>query len=660
MTFLNPIGLLGLLSLPVVLILHLLRERKRRHLVSNLSLWAFLEAESRSPRFRRIPIHRLLLLDLLIAALLSLAWAQPSIVLAQATPAAHQRILLLDVSTSMRAREGAADRLTLAKRQAAALLNETSSQDVVTVITFGQRAAVLADSRTDGLSRLTEQVQSARAGETASEGAGGVLREALALGQAALDPNLPAQFVVLTDGSFAAPNLGDFPHPLEWRFLGQSAENQAVINLTVTPLGEGRVQVFGRLANFSGSDASREVVLRVDGREVDRSVVDLPADSTIPRVWQVAASSGSGSADADQPGAVSLTLEGNVTLTSGDWLAEDDTAAIGFQPGGEIRVALVAENPAALQQAVQAVPGAQLTVIPPEEYPAAVQANGSLGEETAPFDLTIFRGYLPSTWPARRVLVVEPPQAADTESPALAPGAEALLANSTREIPGGVTVRAPNPNRLVEGVDFSGVRWSRAWEIAAARPAFTPLLQAGEVPLLLEGRVGEPSQTRVTVLLADLGQGNFTRHPAFPILIANLVETSRQAPLPPSLKTGDAAPLPAAGSYQSVRITPPGGTEVVLEQEWPEAWQQTLDPGLYRFRLIQVDGEAVDFASGVNAGDPQESDLRVRPWTTAVGNQGGASGTGTEGDEQPLDLRPWLLGAAILMLLVEATLAWRR
>ena len=661
MTLLNPIGLAGLLSLPVILALHLLFQRQRRHVVSSLDLWSFLDMRARGPQARRIPITWILLVDLLIGTLLSLAWAQPRVAIAMPIHGPRHLVILVDVSTSMQARDsslpGAPNRLDQAKGEITALLGSVQAQDVVTILGFGRQARVIADSRQNDLAYLTSRINALQVGES-----GSALREALALGEGGLDKNLPAEFHIITDGDFALENAGElsvFAYPLIWNLVGKSVENQAVIELNATPLGANRTQVFARVANFGSQEVAREAVLEVDGVSVDRAVIRIPADASIPRVWQIPVESG------QKPGEVTVSLRG------ADALPADDLAVIGLHSGGTIRAALVSNNPGPVQQAISAIPGVDFKIILPAEYASA------LAQEATPFDLTIFDNFLPDRWPAGHVLVVNPPAgngapAGGGNPPAGAPsnaptGAPSLSVQSAREIPANAVVQNPNPDPVVEGIDFNGVRWVRAWSLASPATGFVPLLQANDTPLLLRGEIhpAQSERSRVFVLLADLTRGNFTKQAAYPILIANLVEDARRAPLPPGFLTGEPVPLPARGSYQSIQITPPHQAEIQLEQDWPAEWTQTLNPGLYQFRFTRASGETMQFSAGARAGEAMESDLRPRGWTQAVGaNSAGANSATTSPEttqkERPVDLRIWLLGAAVVLLGLEATLAWRR
>jgi hypothetical protein len=142
--------------------------------------------------------------------------------------------------------------------------------------------------------------------------------------------------------------------------------------------------------------------------------------------------------------------------------------------------------------------------------------------------------------------------------------------------------------------------------------------------------------------------------------MANLLEVARQAPVPAGFSTGEALPLPAPGTYQAVEISPPRGEPIRLEGSWPERWLDTADPGLYRVTLRGADGSRSEYASGARAGDAVESDLRPRDWVETIGASAVDGDVDSGAPPRRLDLRGWLLGAVVLLLIMEAFLAWRR
>ncbi|RMD75160.1 MAG: VWA domain-containing protein, partial [Chloroflexi bacterium] len=80
MSLLAPFGLLALLTLPVIVVLHMVRSRRRQVVVPSLLLWQQIPLRP-STRRRRLRLTLLLLLHLIAALLIGLALAQPQIVL---------------------------------------------------------------------------------------------------------------------------------------------------------------------------------------------------------------------------------------------------------------------------------------------------------------------------------------------------------------------------------------------------------------------------------------------------------------------------------------------------------------------------------------------------------------------------------------------------
>ena len=77
MNLLVPLGLLGLLTLPVILVLHLLRNRRELLPIPSLRLWYGLQQKKQGRLPRSIPLTLMLLLQVLAAGALTLALARP-------------------------------------------------------------------------------------------------------------------------------------------------------------------------------------------------------------------------------------------------------------------------------------------------------------------------------------------------------------------------------------------------------------------------------------------------------------------------------------------------------------------------------------------------------------------------------------------------------
>lgn len=101
MTLLLPLGLLGLISLAVLLLIYLLRPNYQQKLVSSTFVWKL----SLKYKKNRLPVSRLrnifiLICQLLLLACLSLMLARPALAFASDT-SEHEKVAIIDASASM-------------------------------------------------------------------------------------------------------------------------------------------------------------------------------------------------------------------------------------------------------------------------------------------------------------------------------------------------------------------------------------------------------------------------------------------------------------------------------------------------------------------------------------------------------------------------------
>jgi Ca-activated chloride channel family protein len=618
MTWLYPLGLLGLLALPVIIVLHLLRERSRRAQVSSLELWRWLENEVRGPRLRRIPLSWILLLQLMTALLLAAAVAQPQVNFALPFGRSQRLVLVVDTSTSMGAAwAGSGTRLDQAKAQGATLLAGLGRRDSAVLIAAGPMARQIADSALPGGTTLATDLAGLR-----PVGAGNDWSGALALAAVAVLPDHANRIVVLTDGAFEFPehlaNL-DVAAEVDWRLVGTPRPNQAVVALAARPSASGALQVFARIANFADSTANQTVTLLADGRAVDEYPVRLEASQVLAQSWTL------------PPGA--STVE--VRLAGGDALPADDQAAIGVAASRPIDALLVAAEPAtadsaAVSRALESLPGVRLKVVQPGAY--------------VPFErheLTVFYGWLPERWPQGGVLVIEPPEGS------------VLLPVVGAETVGALPLSSGDP--LLVDVDLARLRFGAGLRIEP-ESALTPvLLDSAGLGLIWRGAAGGSPLVAFTFRLAE---SNITRRADFPILIANAVAAVLPAQLPSSLAPGEAVALPSYELFPALTLTEPSGREIPFGRERPATYAGTETPGLYLLRGIGVGGEDWQSGFGVNAGSAFESELRLAAEPTFVGpSAGGLAATAAADDV--LDLWPLVVVAVLVVLIVEAALAWR-
>lgn len=623
MIFLTPLGLLGLFSLPVIIALHMLRERQRRKVVSSLKLWAFLEPQVHGSSPMRIPFSWLLLIDLLIAALLSLALSQPKLSIAVPLHGAKQYLILLDTSSSMLARDEIPSRIEKAQAEIAAMISGLGERDSAVLIAFGEKPHWIGDTNSDSQQELLVKLYQVKAGES-----GSAVNDALAVGFAQLKKNFPTEIHLFTDAAYEDPQISDLDTPITWHLLGNTTSNQAVISISTIDTMDG-YQVFAQLANYSAEEISRNVTLLVDGAAVDSYAYRMPANTITPQVWRR-----TGSAES-----VSVLLAG------GDQLKEDDRASAGVHFTQKPKVVVVSDEPTLFQRILSGLPEANTQVLLPSEY-----------YEQPSVDITIFDGWLPSQFPQGTVLIVQPPLSSDqTEN--TPPELSAVSARTA--VPSDGVLNSLMSDPMIDQLDFSGVRWGKAWTTQQPLAGFTALLSiqnsSETIPLLLRKT---SAASRVYLLTADLTSGNLTRHPAFPIMIVQLIQSTQASSLPTCIQVGESILLPEPGTHQTVSVIPPQADPSEFQGAWPAVWDDTFLPGEYRIILQDSNGLSSQYTVGANAGSLLESNLAPRAWADNPQIQP-LQDSPAQTTNANLDLTPWLIAAALLFLLVEAILAWR-
>lgn len=599
MTFLFPLGLLALLTIPVVLLLHLIRERRRRVMVPSLVHWLRVPRKQDNRRARRLPLTLLLLLHLLIAGLLGLALARPEVFSGLASRA-DQLAIVIDTSTSMLAREGSQTRLAEAQDRARSLLRGMGPGGHATLIATGPTPRVIASGGMNDLPQLEAAVSSLSAGGTEAN-----LDGALVQAEAALNLQRPATIVVLTDGA-ATTGQRTMAAPVDWQVVGSAQPNRAIVNFASRQQGSTS-ELYARIANYDAVPWRGAARLYDGDQRVDTSDVDIPANSETEVTWKIA----------PQSGAMRVEIDGQ------DGLPEDDQAYANVATTRPLKIMLVSATPEPLRRALAAVPGAQVAVLAPDAYAAANQSAG---------DLTVFDGTLPAAWPEGALLVVNPPQ-----------GSALLPVN------GEITTK---PQALAQhgatlaGLNFDSVSFGLVKQLAPLDWAQAELV-SGDTPLILRGQT---SGHDITVWTFALQNGNLPNRLAFPLLVARTVRDMTPAPLPETAEAGAPLTLHPSPRATTVQLTMPDGRAEQMPVTATMTLRMLTQPGWYELAEQGPGGTIFQGRVGVSAGSVTESDLRVQ---TPPALQSASAVNAEAAKNLTLELWPWLALVALMLLVFE-------
>ena len=610
MTLLAPLALLSLLTLPIIVVLHMMQSRRRRVEVPSLLLWRQIPLQATARRRRRLRLTLLLLLHLLVASLIGVALAQPEITLPWTN--ARTRAIIIDTSTSMALVEGTSSRLERARQRAAVLIREMRGADQVALIGAGPQPRLIDRGHVADRARLLGALTALDV-----EGSGSDLVSAFTIAETLLLDQPGAEIFVLTDGALSPPNVSNIRFPIHIEVIGTEQPNRAVATLAARTDAAQAIHIYARLVNA--------------GNRLFRGPVQLWLDDQLQLTEQVSM----------QAGAVlelSWTLRGpsqqvRIELDGADGLPLDDTATVVVNNRRPIRVLLVADDSPALMRALQAMPEVEVTTVSPTDY---------VLEQSATVEVTILVDTLPARWPTGGVLVINPPA-----------GSLLDVRGTTTAIPS-ITL-TPAGETLLRDVNLSGIDWG-AITVIEPPDWLTPLAFSGDHPLILRGRV---ERSEVAVWNVDLTDHPLTRRLAFPLLVARTIRSLAPPPLPAAVITGETLLYQADLRTTQLEITAPDGKRDVFDVQPALPVAITLtQTGLFRIREWADDQAIHEAHLPVNAGTLAEADPTPRMSNTTISPA--VTLTQTKPIATPQPLWSWLIMMAIIILVVEWLYIQRR
>jgi hypothetical protein len=614
MSFLAPLGLIALISLPIILLLHLMRERRRRVVVPSLLIWQLLPQRQDTQRRRRLPITLLLLLQLLAAALLALALAQPAWI-AQLFAGEQHLAVVVDTSTSMAATVGAQSRLDAARDRVRSLAAGLGPGDTLTLILAGPQPSLVGSADAEQAPGLLAALDAQTAAGTDSDISG-----ALLLAEAALEGHRDGRIIVLSDGALPTlqSDVGDRvgTRPIDWQWLGGPLDNRAVVALAArqrSSEGGTSTYVYARIANFGNTPLATEVRLFGDGQLLDTRNASLPADGIAELTWTL------------PPGIALLRAE----FDGRDTLPIDDSASLNIAPPRPTQVLLISDTPALLERALAAIPGLAVTTIGTSAYTGPA--------ENVSADLTVFDSVVPLEWPIGGSLVINPPASAST----------VLDVGERRDVADPADSALRIQGALAEGLSLSGIDFGAVRTINPPSWA-TVHVSRDDQPLVFSGQTG---RSAVAVWAFDIEESKLSNRLAFPLLLARSVRELVPTPPPGSILSGEELVFEPSLRADAVEIVAPDGSVQRIEIDEDHHLRFTAElPGVYRIDELAGATPLYTVQLPVNAGAARESALRPQPQpaTELVG--------GPAEDEVITSQRsiwPWLGALALIVLICE-------
>lgn len=569
MVWLNPAALALLAFIPVLLLLHALRYRRRDLQVSTLFLWESVAREAQSSLgLRRLVQNLPLLLQILLVFLLAVALAEPALT-GNAAPS-RDVVLVLDTSASMQTSNERGTRFEQGKEHALQLLQELPAGRQMAIITAGRQPQVALFFTGD----KTQLRQTLRQLE-ASDGTGN-MREALFLALSLTQGSGSREIVVIGDGAY--------PRLVELSQLRQQLGNQlrhirvdgGDTNVGITrfafrqvPDAEGFYEVLLTARNFSSRSVSAPLRLTMPPEQTLQRQLDLQPGQEEVVVTTVAGPL-QGVAVAE------LDLE--------DDLALDNRAYGVVATPSQTWILLVGQPNYFLETLLTSIPGVFVNVVPqvsPDILPRLVASNR----------LIIFNGVTPP--PLRRgnylLLNAVPPDGR-------------VRHHGTVTQPQVVDWDRQHP--LLHFVDLTDLSVSKSLQLEL-RDGARSLVESSDTSLV--GLIEEP-HLRVVVFGFDLLESDLPLRAAFPILMGNLLRWLAPASSDGGAQIHAGTPYPLYLDNPIPRLTvqgPDGERQQYEVQGNPWIFTDTQRVGVYTMRA----GDTFKHHLTVNLLDGGESDI---------------------------------------------------
>ena len=532
MPFTTPLALLGLLFIPAVVAMYLLKLRRDETIVPSTLLWTRLVAdvEANAP-WQKLRRSLLLLLQVLLVIILAFLASRPF--LERSAGLARDVVIVIDTSASMAATDVLPNRIAVAKAAAVAALRELPTGGKVSVIAADRSARIVVNETTD-LGRVRQALDGI---EVSS--AHGDLGDALELAGKLAARSGDAQILVATDGALATPTTATVPARITVLPVGRERRNQAIVALAVRKAPSAVTRsVFVGIANLDLERASRRLEVWGDGAllEVRDLTLDPQARSDViiddvPR----------------DVGTLEVRLVGpDPAITAApDQLAVDDRAWAIIPPDRTRLILVVGPGDPYLETALSYLPNVELFGVALAEYGAATERK-----DGRPWDLVIFEGPLPATLPRTPIL-------------AIAPGTTSPLGEVTGTLkePGIGSLNPEEP--ILRYVDLSTTHIATASRFTLPDWARTVIAGPAGAPLLYAGsRDGLPT----AVMAFEPRRSDLPLQVAFPILLANLTGELLGGSSAPTeaIQPGTPVALAIPAGATGLAVTRPDGSVVEL------------------------------------------------------------------------------------------------
>lgn len=523
MTLLHPLGLIGLIGIPILIIIYIIKTQYTEQTVTSTYLWTLSEKFLK----RKNPISRVagiisLILQLLTVAVISLAIAHPVVTVPDS---AQEYCFILDGSASMNMSNGENTRIERAKDRIEELINDTVDGSVYTLVYVGEGTSTVFE-RLDDRKRAYSLLEDIEAAHTADS-----FIDACGIAQGYFDENPGVKTYLITDKEFATSNNVTVIN------VSDSERNFSIGDVTYVHK-DGNLTVSG-LVTAHGSDrpVAVDIALYIDGAENAAYSGSFLATST-PSEFQLFTSA---------PGFRSL----RIVVESADATTLDNEIVIYNLEGESMYSTLiVSARPFFIEETFRALMESTVTVVSPEAYSADLRGYGLyIFDSVSPAELPMDG----AVWFINPIGSVENAGFSYQSEVALENGDSLTLSSASSSL----------AKRLRADVTGSDIYIS-SYVKCGLYKEFTSLYTYQGNPIIFAGTNGYGN--RQTVFAFDLHKSDIAITYDYSIIMRNLIEYSFPDIIEESFYTvEDTLEVNVVANCDSIRLDTPSGEVKYLD-----------------------------------------------------------------------------------------------
>lgn len=562
MSFLYPLGLLGLIGVPILIIIYIIKNKYTEQTVSSTYLWTL------SERFlkRKNPINKLagiisLILQILAVVLLSLGIAHPVFTM---PGMAERYTFVLDCSGSMQIENNGESRFDQAKSRIADIVNGSVDGSAFNLVCAGDVTTIY--EQTSDKDRVLSLLDQAQPAYTQTD-----MTDALNYAQELFGQNTSTVTLLFTDKDYQSHNN------VEVINVSAGENNSAIYNVSYTMNesgGESSMTVSANVTSYE-SDADLTVTLSVvsGGQTSEQTVnVTAPRLETQQATFEVSNISRFDSFTVRINEQDALALDNSVTVYSVDAANtyttllvlgetdEDDSVGGGFY----------------LQSLLQSTGILEVEVLTEEEYRQEYMREGSAPVAPSGYGLYIFNQFNPEILPGDGTVWLVGLESVPSDAGYSVQGAQTLEYASTLDYS---TSTSSVVRQLMSNL-VMGDMYIKTYIKCSPYRSYTTLMSYNGNPVVFTTQTDYGN--REVVMSLSLSDTDLPLRIDFIMLISNLIDYSFPAAVEETLYTsGQTATVNVVSGAQSIRVESPSGIINYLDTSTAQAQWNLTEVGIY-------------------------------------------------------------------------------